>query len=199
MEEVEIRRGAEVVGPDGALGTIAHVVVDEATREITDLVLRRPDGHEWLVPANAVTYTRVPSTSPTRNAPARSGGTLQLREEELHVRKQAQEVGAVELRKDVVSEQRTIEVPVLREEVVLERHTLDPPRASDAPVGEARSVRVVLQEEVVSVDKQPVVTEVVRAGRRTLEETRHIEASVRREVADLETEGDVRVRQPDDL
>ena len=44
---------------------------------------------------------------------------LQLREEELRVRKHAVETGRVQLAKEVVSEQRTIDVPVTREEVTI--------------------------------------------------------------------------------
>ena len=47
--ELVIRRGADVVGPDGSLGTVSHVVVDEPTREICELVVRRPDAMEHHV------------------------------------------------------------------------------------------------------------------------------------------------------
>src|SRR5919112_5998359 len=46
---------------------------------------------------------------------------LQLREEELRAEKERVEAGEVRVRKEVVSEERTLEVPVTREEVVIER------------------------------------------------------------------------------
>ena len=51
--------------------------------------------------------------------------TLQLREEELVANKQRVETGQVQIGKEVVSEQRTLEVPVTREEVTIERHPVD--------------------------------------------------------------------------
>ncbi|MGZ3353251.1 MAG: DUF2382 domain-containing protein, partial [Isosphaeraceae bacterium] len=46
---------------------------------------------------------------------------LQLREEQLHVRKHLMAAGEVRVRKEVRTEHRTIEVPVSREEIVIER------------------------------------------------------------------------------
>src|SRR5262249_30079252 len=47
--------------------------------------------------------------------------TLQLHEEELRPRKQPVEKGEVRVRKEVVTEHKTVDVPVRREEVVIER------------------------------------------------------------------------------
>jgi hypothetical protein len=47
--------------------------------------------------------------------------TLQLREEELRARKTDVQTGEVRLGKDIVEEQRTLEVPVTREEITLDR------------------------------------------------------------------------------
>src|SRR5205823_331945 len=58
---------------------------------------------------------------------------LQLREEELRARKHSVETGHVQLGTEVVSEQRTIEVPVTREEVTIARRAVDH-RPSDTPI-----------------------------------------------------------------
>src|SRR5947209_1760334 len=50
--------------------------------------------------------------------------TIQLREEVLQPRKHAVEIGEVFIRKVVVTEQRTITVPVMREELVIERRSI---------------------------------------------------------------------------
>src|SRR5512135_3224139 len=66
---------------------------------------------------------------------------IQVREEELQAQKQTVEAGAVRVRKEVVTEHRTIEVPVQREEVVIERH---------APTGEPiEEIRIPVSEEQV--------------------------------------------------
>ena len=67
---------------------------------------------------------------------------LQLREEELIPRKRSVETGRVRLETNVVSEERTVDVPVTREEVYVERHAVDR-RASDEAIAEAgRTIEV---------------------------------------------------------
>ena len=74
-----------------------------------------------------------------RPSGAGSEGTLQLREEELLARKRAVEAGEVEIRKEVVTETRTVEVPIEREQLVIER------RAGDHAEGEP--IRIPLREQ----------------------------------------------------
>ena len=128
---------------------------------------------------------------PTRGEGERS---VQLREEELVARKEAVEAGEVQIRKDVVTEQRSIDVPVTREEVVIERHPVEGRRASEAPIREGESIRVPVREEEVTVEKQPVVTEEIAVGKRQVQDTEEVSGTVRREEARIEREGDVDVR-----
>jgi uncharacterized protein (TIGR02271 family) len=118
--------------------------------------------------------------------------TLQLREEELRVRKQPVEAGEVSLRKDVVTEERSVDVPVSREEVFVERRPAD--RPSDRPIGEGETIEVPVREERVEATKEPRVYEEVGIGKRRVTETERVSDTVRREVADIDTEGDVEVR-----
>ncbi len=121
------------------------------------------------------------------------GRTVELREEELQAHKQAAQAGEVTLRKDVVTEQRTIDVPVTHEEVAVERHAVDR-RPSDRPIGEGgETVRVPVREEQVSVEKRPVVTEEVEIGKRQVQETKQVSGTVRREEVRVEGQGDVEV------
>lgn len=116
---------------------------------------------------------------------------LQLREEELLARKRSVEVGEVNLRTEVVSEQKTLDVPVTREEVTIERHAVDR-RPSDRPIGEqTETISVPVREEQVTLDKQAVVYEEVSVGKRAVQETQHVSETVRREEAVVEEEGDV--------
>jgi len=125
--------------------------------------------------------------------------TVPLREERLEARKQPVEVGEVEIRKEVVSEQRTIDVPVTREEVVVERHPVER-RESDrldaGDLGSGETVRVPVREEQVTVEKKPIVTEEVSVGKRTVQDTQHVAGTVRREEAVIE--GDASVRNAGD-
>jgi uncharacterized protein (TIGR02271 family) len=126
--------------------------------------------------------------------PAREGReTMQLREEELVANKQRVQTGQVEVGKDVVREQRTLEVPVTREEVTIERHPVDR-RPSDAPIDErGQTIEVPVREEQVQVDKRAVVYEEVGVGKREVQDTQRVSDTVRREEARIDRDGDVRV------
>ncbi len=119
--------------------------------------------------------------------------SVQLREEQLRAEKETVPAGEVTLRKDVVTEQKTVDVPVTREEVVVERHPVaDRPASGDLREGE--TIRVPVREEEVHLEKQPIVTEEVTVGKRPVVETETVSGTVRREEARVETSGDVTVR-----
>ena len=122
-----------------------------------------------------------------------SGATVQLREEELVARKQAIEAGRVSVGTEVVEEEQTVQVPVTREEVTIQRHAVDR-RPSDEPISATSEVlNVPVREEQVSLDKQAVVYEEVSLGTRAVQETHRVSDTVRKEVVDVDTTGDVDV------
>ncbi|MCA1644502.1 MAG: YsnF/AvaK domain-containing protein, partial [Chloroflexi bacterium] len=124
---------------------------------------------------------------------AEGGQTVQLREEELQARKQTVQTGEVTVGKDVVSEQRTLEVPVTREEVVVERHPVEH-RPSERPIDErSEAIEVPVREEQVSAEKRAVVYEEVEVGKQHVQETQQVSGTVRREEARIDREGDVSV------
>lgn len=104
-------------------------------------------------------------------------------EEQLDVSKRDREVGAVQVRKEVVEETRTVDVPVRREVVHVERVPVTPGQAlpPDADAPAAAELRVPLHEEEVIVTKKPVVTEEVRVRMDVVEDRKHVEEEVRRE------------------
>lgn len=128
--------------------------------------------------------------------PAEAGqDRLQLREEELIAHKQSVQTGQVQLGKDVVSEQRTLDVPVTREQVTIERTPVDR-RPSDRPIEEREeTISVPVHEEQVNLQKRAVVYEEVGIGKHGVQETEHVSDTVRREEARIEREGDVDVEQ----
>jgi len=122
------------------------------------------------------------------------GATIQLREEELHAHKRFVEKGEVRVRKDVVTEHRTIEVPVQREEIVIERHAPTGAHASASDIGPGEEIRIALREERITVEKRPVVKEEVTVGKRVVHGTERVGGEVRKEemrVERVEREGDV--------
>jgi uncharacterized protein (TIGR02271 family) len=106
---------------------------------------------------------------------------LLLREEELVPRKRTVQAGEVRLQTEVVQEQRTVEVPLTREEVTVERHPVDR-RPAERPIGEqGETISVPVREEEVTVEKRPVVYEEVEVGKRAVQETQQVDATLRRE------------------
>ncbi|MBA3658608.1 MAG: YsnF/AvaK domain-containing protein [Gemmatimonadales bacterium] len=125
----------------------------------------------------------------------RTGDTdrLELHEEQLDIEKEQVQAGEVRLRKEVVTEQRNIEVPVTREEVVIERRPAGDRQASTTGLGEGEEIRIPLMEEQVNVEKHAVVREEVSLGKRQVKETKQVSDTVRREEARIETQGNVRM------
>ena len=119
---------------------------------------------------------------------------LRLREEQLNVNKQRVQAGEVDLRKEVITEKKTVNVPVTHEEAFIERRAVTGAAASDTtPIGEGESIRVPLSEERVNVSKETVVTGEVSIGKRAVQETQKVTDTVRREEARVEQQGDATI------
>ena len=135
-------------------------------------------------------------TNPSRLKDVHS---IQLREEVLEAHKQPVETGEVFIRKVIVTEEKTITVPVIREEIVIERRSVsdDQPASQAAArlveLGENEIIRIPLRTEQVLIEKRPVVTEEVLVSKRNLQETRRFSDTVRREEARLERQGNVTI------
>jgi len=112
--------------------------------------------------------------------------TIQLREERLKVEKKPVTTGEVRVSKRVVSEHKTIDVPVEREEVVIERRPASG-RAAKGDIG-AEDIVIPVKEERVSVTKEPVVTEEVTVGKRKVQDTKHVAETVRKEELKVDEE-----------
>jgi len=120
--------------------------------------------------------------------------SLQLREEELRAEKQQVKAGEVRVRKEVVSEKRTLEVPVTREEVVIERRPAAEGQKASGSIEEGDEIRIPVMDEEVHVEKTPVVREEVNLKKRQVQSTQEVSDTVRREEAHIEQTGDARVR-----
>ena len=118
-------------------------------------------------------------------------GRVQLREEELRARKTPVETGQVTLGKDVVEEQRSVEVPVTREEVYVERRAVDRPADRPIEAGAERTIEVPVREEQVEVEKRPVVYEEVGVNKQQVVQSQQVSDTVRREELRVEKEGEV--------
>ncbi len=178
----------------------------------------RPDGqeqkaHDILRQYGGYDYERQTagtqtSAGYTRNAAALSAQTtahdvqdefhqprsLRLREERLNVTKERVQAGEVDVHKEVVTEQKTLNVPVTHEEVVIERHAVTGGQIDNTPIGEGEIIRIPVSEEQVNVTKNTVVTGEVAIGKRAVQETQQVTDTVRHEEARINQEGKVNIQ-----
>jgi len=140
---------------------------------------------------------RTTTSGPTGTATGRPVGTsagqqtIKVHEEQLHAHKQPVEAGEVRVHKEIVTETKTLEVPVTREEVVIERRPASG-RSSSSEFREGEEVRIPVKEEQVHVEKEAVVTEEVTVGKRTVHDTQQVSGTVRKEQVKVEREGTAR-------
>jgi uncharacterized protein (TIGR02271 family) len=120
--------------------------------------------------------------------------TLQLREERLKVDKTPVEAGDVSIRKEVVTEQKTITVPVEHEELVIDRRPGSGKAASGRVGDDSEEIRVPLKSEHVDVSKEAVVTEEVKVGKRKVQGSQDVSATLEKEQLNVDKHGDVRVQ-----
>jgi uncharacterized protein (TIGR02271 family) len=133
-----------------------------------------------------------PGSAKTSSATRASGNTVQATEEKLNVGKSKVKTGEVQVRKEVHTEHKTIDVPVTREEVVIERRP-----ASGQPVAGrsgTEEIRIPVSEEQVNVEKQTVVKEEVTVGKRKVQDTKRVSEDLKKEEIKVETKGDAKVR-----
>ncbi|MBC3178283.1 PRC and DUF2382 domain-containing protein [Corynebacterium lujinxingii] len=122
-------------------------------------------------------------------------GEIIRSEEQLNVSKDRVESGQVRLRKYVVNETETVDVPVEREEVRVVREPItDADRANyDGNIGE-QEASVTLHEDRVNVSKDSVPVEKVSLEKDTVQDSERVSEEVRKERFETDgvVEGDVR-------
>ncbi|MBY0791470.1 YsnF/AvaK domain-containing protein [Corynebacterium pseudokroppenstedtii] len=124
------------------------------------------------------------TSADTGKKPATSGdGSVIRSEEQLNVNKEKVASGRARLRKYVVEDTETVEVPVSREEVKVEREKLSPEEAKklgNTRIGE-ENADVVLHEEQVNVDKETVPVEKVNLNKETVTEKQKVSEDLKKE------------------
>lgn len=116
---------------------------------------------------------------------------MTLSEEELAVRKTRHDAGEMRVGKHVETEHVSRDVPVEREVASVERHRIDPSEARSAkPTITDDEIRVPLTEEEVTVEKRAVPKEELVVKKDRVQDTKHVEADLRRERADVRQDDD---------
>lgn len=117
---------------------------------------------------------------------------IQLRAEHLGITKHEVESGEVRIRKRVVEETQTIEVPYIREEVTVERRTVPEGSIWEGEIyAEDEEIVIPVLEEQVTIKKEVEVLEEVNIRKEKVTEQKQISETVRREELDVKTEGKV--------
>ena len=111
---------------------------------------------------------------------------VRLHEEQLEVIKERVQVGELQVHKEIVEEQRTVHVPLLREEVYVERRPVFDGKVDGSPFSEDEMIRIPIIEERLEVTKTPVVVEEVIVGKRKIQETKHVQDTIKKEEARIE-------------
>lgn len=145
--------------------------------------------------AGAVDTTNTYGTDTTQDvdrsattAPKGAGEYLTRSEEQLRVGTTTREAGRARLRKFVVTEEQTVNVPVSHEEVRVVREPIQPgDNLTGATIGED-TVEVTLHEDQVVVDKDVVGVEKVRLDTELVTEQQQVTEQVRKEQIEV---GDV--------
>jgi uncharacterized protein (TIGR02271 family) len=157
--------GAGTTGTTGAIGGDQQTTTDTGRRDTQ----RRGEGYDTSGPNTDEAMTRS--------------------EEHLQVGTERVEAGRARLRKYVVTEQQSVQVPVSREEVRLEREPITDTNRGDALSGAAITEE---EHEVVLHAEQPVVTteavpvERVRLGTETVTEQQTVDGEVRKEQIEVD-------------
>ena len=110
-------------------------------------------------------------------------------EEQLRVGTEQVESGRARLRKYVVTEQQTVQVPVSHEEIRIEREPVTDANRGDAMAGGAiteEEHEVVLHAERPVVTTEAVAVERVRLGTETVTDTETVTGEVRKEEIELD-------------
>ena len=105
---------------------------------------------------------------------------IRLHEEQLSATKDRVQTGEARIRKEIITENKTIEVPIEREELVIERHAVSGMAAAGTEIG-SEEIRIPLSEERVTLKKDTVVTEEVSIGKKKHMETQTVGGEVRKE------------------
>lgn len=186
--------------------TIVTVRADERFDEVRGVMRRfgaydmsnrnesRPASANVMQNRAAVTQDRTTlGNRGNLNATERDSTHMELREERLTPQKETTRAGEVNVRKEVVTERQTIEVPVEREEVVIERHPTAAHRASGV-IGETEEIRIPVKEEHATVQKETVSMGEVDVKKRTVRSVERVEDTVKKERLRVDKEGSPNVR-----
>jgi uncharacterized protein (TIGR02271 family) len=189
--------GTAAYGTTGTMDTSGVSVTDD-TATVTTQTTTDTDTDYVAQPAQTTTdtgYTEQTTAQPVRSADVTDTDDIRVQryEEDLQAQKTEREAGEVRVTKDVVEEQRTLEVPVQREEVHVESRVVDRPATDASEAFQEGTISVPVREEDVEVRKEVRVAEELEIDKTAVQDTERVSDTVRKEVVNVEEVGDVDV------
>ncbi len=113
---------------------------------------------------------------------------VDLHEEEMSATVREVDRGAVQIEKDVVTEEQTLEVPVTEERVNVQRRTVDRPVSAGDDAFREGTIEVPVYGEEVDVQKQARVVEELEIDKEAVQATERVTGTVRREEVNIDGE-----------
>jgi len=158
----------------GTSGEGAIVTVTAQGRETEAIEILEKNGAD--IGDDAADFDYGAATTKPTNAQ-----NIQLFGEVLRVHKDRVSRGEVRIRKEVSTTTQSVEVPVTREELVVERVPVSGQQAASNATFTSEELRIPLSEERASVEKQAVVREEVRIGKKAVTNIESFDEQVRSE------------------
>ncbi len=172
------------IASSGGRQVYLNVTKDEALNSGWDVT--PVDLETATTTATVASADDVLTSTSIRGADAMTAGAEEIRipviEEELTATVRPVEAGAVRIEKDVVTEDRVLDVPVTEERLRIERRVVD--RAAtdaDAALFQETLVEVPLRTEAVDVQKEARVKEEIVISKEAVPHTERVADTVRRE------------------
>ena len=113
---------------------------------------------------------------------------VDLHEEEMSATVREVDRGVVQIQKDVVAEEQTLEVPVTEERVNVQRRTVDRPLSAGDDAFREGTIEVPVYGEEVEVQKQARVVEELEIDKEAVQATERVTGTVRREEVNIDGE-----------
>lgn len=189
-----LRKGMQVLSGEGrSLGTIEStdadsIMVNGQQYEFTSIERVEGDLVHLTRQVGAATDTGA-ARGQTTAQQGEGSIRVPVREERLEVEKSQAELGEVQVRKTVTSEQQTVPVELVREEVHVEQRDLADRPANEGDLKDAfkeGTIRVPVRGEEAVAHKETVVTGEVVIDKTRTTETEQITDTVRRERVEVD-------------
>jgi uncharacterized protein (TIGR02271 family) len=159
------------------------VITVEAEDRYDDVfaILRKDRGEIASTASGLGTATSADAMATAASDEDPAARTLELRAERLWIDTDRVAAGEATIGTRVVSQDASVDVPVMHEELFVQRRPVTGTPQAAGPIGESETIRIPLMREHVVVDKRTVVREEVAIGKRSVAATERVDGTVSHE------------------